>query len=312
MRLFLVRHGQTPANVDRLLDTASPGADLDPSGREQAQTLVERFAGVPIEALYTSDRVRAQQTAAPLAAERGLTPTVLPGLGEIAAGDQELWPRWDAYIAMLSQWAMGDLTASRPGGESGEEFLSRFDAAIDAIARDGSASAALVSHGAALRMWIGARVQGIAPRDIATWHLGNTAVIEVDGDPDHGWQFVSWDPGTELDDGPHAHAPRGEAGSFVLDPDEASAAAPEWRVLGGALRMTTRWRDASAAWRFVALVGELSVALEHSIDVDVRATRVRVALTSPDAGGITHRDTALAFQISEALRREGGIVEVPA
>ena len=42
MRLFLVRHGQTHANVARQLDTAVPGLDLTDAGHEQARALAER------------------------------------------------------------------------------------------------------------------------------------------------------------------------------------------------------------------------------------------------------------------------------
>ena len=66
MRLILVRHGQTSANVAVLLDTAHPGADLTDLGRAQAAALPTTFDGVPIDALYASTLVRAQQTAAPL------------------------------------------------------------------------------------------------------------------------------------------------------------------------------------------------------------------------------------------------------
>lgn len=307
MRLFLVRHGRTPSNVDRLLDTAHPGADLDDVGRLQAEALVERMAGVELAALYASDLTRTQQTIAPLAADRGLTPTVLPGLREIAAGDQEMWPTWDAYVAVLSEWARGDLSAARPGGESGEEFFARFDDAVGRIAAAGDEAAALVSHGAALRMWIGGRVGGIAPDDVATRWLGNTAVIEIEGDPERGWTLVRWDEGTEIpSQGPEAPAPRGEPGAFLLDASEASLAAPDWRLVLGRLRLATGWPDAAAAFAFVARVGLLATELGHDVDVDVRGTVVLLALSSGDAGGVTHRDTALAHQVSALVAALGG------
>lgn len=307
MRLFLVRHGRTPSNVDRLLDTAFPGADLDAVGRAQADSLVERLAGVEIEALYASDLVRTQQTAAPLSRERGLEPAILPGLREIAAGDQEMWPVWDAYVGVLTSWATGDLTAKRPGGESGEEFLARFDGAIAEIAASGAATAALVSHGAALRMWVGGRVSGIEPDEVAHRYLGNTAIIQVEGDPESGWRFVSWDEGTEIPTaGPDAPAPRGEPGAFVLGRAEASSAAPGWRLILGRLHLVTRWPDAATALTFVSRVGEIAVALGHDVDLDVRGDRVGLALSSADAGGVTHRDTALAHQITTLTEALGG------
>ena len=35
MRLILVRHGQSPSNIERLLDTTSPGPSLTELGLEQ-------------------------------------------------------------------------------------------------------------------------------------------------------------------------------------------------------------------------------------------------------------------------------------
>ena len=80
MRLFLVRHGQTASNVARLLDTAFPGADLDEIGRAQAASLVPRIGERGIEAIYASDLVRTQQTAADIAAHLGHEVRVLGGL----------------------------------------------------------------------------------------------------------------------------------------------------------------------------------------------------------------------------------------
>lgn len=76
MRLILVRHGRTSSNVGFQLDTAAPGADLDEAGRAQADALVELLAEHPITAVYTSNLVRTQQTAAPVAAAKGLIPVV--------------------------------------------------------------------------------------------------------------------------------------------------------------------------------------------------------------------------------------------
>ncbi|MFV0406608.1 MAG: histidine phosphatase family protein [Propioniciclava sp.] len=197
MRLHLIRHGRTRSNVERLLDTAAPGADLDEAGRDQAVSLVERLNGSAITALYASDRVRTQQTAAPLASAHGIEVAILPGLGEILAGAEEMSPEWQGYIDMLVAWGEGDLTASMESGEDAHAFLTRFDAAIDAIVAAGDAAAAAVSHGAALRTWVTARVRGIEPTKWGPGSLGNTAVLTIDGDPDSGWDLVSWDQGVE-------------------------------------------------------------------------------------------------------------------
>jgi probable phosphoglycerate mutase len=192
MRLLLVRHGQTPSNVAMLLDTAHPGALLDETGHSQAHTLVERLADEVIQAIYVSDLIRTAQTATPLAAARGLEPRVLPGLREIPAGEDEMSPDWLRYVSMLRAWWEGDPRARIPGGEDAHEFLDRFDAAIREIARAGHETVAVVSHGAALRVWTEHRIPGFNER-MGRLGLPNTAVIVAEGDPETGWSLVSID-----------------------------------------------------------------------------------------------------------------------
>ena len=133
MRLFLVRHGQTHANVARQLDTAVPGLDLTDEGREQARALADRLGGEDLGAIYTSDLVRTQQTAAPLAEMLGLEMVVLPGLREIQAGDWEMSTDWQPYIDAVVRWR-DDPEHAIPGGDSGAGFMQRYDEAIARIA----------------------------------------------------------------------------------------------------------------------------------------------------------------------------------
>lgn len=194
MRLLLVRHGQTPSNVARQLDTAVPGADLTAEGRAQAQALVTSLAQQPVDAIYVSDLVRTQQTAAPLATARGLTPVVRSGLREIQAGDHEMTAErsgWDAYLAVLYRWAEGDVEARIPGGEDGVEVLTRYDAVVAEIAA-AHESAVVVSHGAVIRAWTGARATNVDRRFVADTRLGNTAVVVLDGSPADGWVVRTW------------------------------------------------------------------------------------------------------------------------
>ncbi|WP_447643666.1 histidine phosphatase family protein [Nocardioides zeae] len=166
MRLLLLRHGQTPANVAGQLDTAAPGLPLTELGRRQAAALVPALADEPVVGVYASDRTRAQETAAPLAADRDLDVVVLPGLGEIAAGDHEMGSGREAikaYLTCIGGWMRGDLSGGMPGGEDGPAFHARFDGAVRAIvARHRPEDTVLaISHGAALRAWIATLLGGI-------------------------------------------------------------------------------------------------------------------------------------------------------
>ncbi len=71
--IYLIRHGETTSNVEKRIQ----GSDeiLTERGRAQAELLAKRLSNYPIERIVTSTAHRAQETAAPLAAIHGLTPT---------------------------------------------------------------------------------------------------------------------------------------------------------------------------------------------------------------------------------------------
>lgn len=202
MRLLLIRHAETTANAERLLDTAPPGTDLSERGRIQAEELVKALEDVPLDAIYVSDLVRTQQTAAPLAAARALAPLIRPGVREIQAGEYEMAPddgSWGAYLAVLYRWADGEPDARIPGGESGTEVLTRYDAVVAEAAQH--EAAAIVSHGAVIRAWTGARAANVDRAFVADTRLYNAAVIIVHGSPEEGWRVETWanEPVPQLD-----------------------------------------------------------------------------------------------------------------
>lgn len=190
MRLILIRHGETQSNVEQLLDTAYPGAPLTERGRQQAIDLAESIAHEEIDALYVSTLTRAQQTAEPLASLRGLEAAVLDGLQEISAGVEEMSPDWSPYVSLLESWSVENMDAKLEGGESAREFLERFDAAISAIEQAGHETAAIVSHGAALRVWALSKDPEFV-RDHAR-QLDNTQWIVMNGSSGTGWRIERW------------------------------------------------------------------------------------------------------------------------
>ena len=190
MRLILIRHGETQSNVERLLDTAHPGAPLTTTGLQQAHDLAEAIAHEDIDALFVSTLTRAQQTAQPLAQRRGLEATVIEGVHEIAAGVEEMSPDWTAYVGMLESWSPENLDAKLQDGESAREFMSRFDAAIAAIEAQGHERVAVISHGAALRVWALAQDPAVAGHTSGLLH--NTEWIIMNGSTADGWQVERW------------------------------------------------------------------------------------------------------------------------
>lgn len=198
MRLLLLRHGQTTSNVAGALDTGAPGADLTELGRAQAVAAATVLAERDIESLHCSTLVRTEQTVAPLAEKLGLRPTVHDELREVTAGQLEMRTDTEsahAYRHMIASWLLErDLDVRLPGGESAHEFLERYDAGIDRIRATTRGTALVVSHGAAIRSWVGLRGGDLPDhlREMALEYLQNTGCIELDHDAERGWQIVEW------------------------------------------------------------------------------------------------------------------------
>ncbi|MDQ0693453.1 histidine phosphatase family protein [Arthrobacter sp. W4I7] len=199
MKLLLIRHGQTPGNVLGQLDTAHPGPGLTELGERQAEALARSLVNERIEALYASTLIRTQITAAPLGQLHTLDVEVLDGLHEIEAGSLEKLTDHEShkrYMGTVMSWAAGDLDRRMPAGPDGHDFFERFDAAIAKVLGRVSgpeATAAVVSHGAAIRTWAGRRAEG-ADHEFAAKHvLANTGIVALEGDPDNGWKLLHWD-----------------------------------------------------------------------------------------------------------------------
>ena len=69
---------------------------------------------------------------------------------------------------------------------------------------------------------------------------------------------------------------------------------PSWKVETGELTRTFLFEDFRAALRFVNRVAELAEEAGHHPDIDIRYNRVRLGLSTHDAGGITAKDFDLA------------------
>lgn len=216
MRLLLIRHGQTIDNVRGALGTVVPGPGLTDLGIEQAAAIPGALASESIAAIYVSTMLRTQLTAAPLALARSLEASVIDGIQEISAGRLEQRTDREAihtYVDAVVAWRR-DLSVRIPGGEDGNEFFGRYNAAIDAIAAQHDGTVAVVGHGAAIRTWTSWAARNTDDEFTRTHDLTNTATVVLEGSPAAGWILTHWDGnpvgGAQLEDAT-APDPTGEA-----------------------------------------------------------------------------------------------------
>lgn len=188
--LYLIRHAEAEGNLYRRIH-GWYDALVTPNGMRQIKALEQRFATVPIQAVYSSDLIRTQLTAGAIYLPKNLPLHLDPGLREIHMGDWEDRTWGEVRHKEPQQLALfnhSDPTFRAPHGETLGELGERVYSAVRAIAQaHPDENVALFSHGTAIRQFLG-KVRGIPPQD---WHSmphhDNTAVtcLAWDGDAFH-------------------------------------------------------------------------------------------------------------------------------
>ena len=70
-----------------------------------------------------------------------------------------------------------------------------------------------------------------------------------------------------------------------------------WSREGGVITKTYTFAKFADGIAFVQRVARAADAMDHHPDIDIRYTKIRIALSTHDAGGITDMDTKLAREI---------------
>lgn len=191
-----VRHAESTANAAGIIDTTVPGPGLTVLGQTQAVAIGEALAAGAYDGIFTSDMIRTQQTAAPLVTDLDITPVVLGGVREINAGIFEGSGGLIGglgYVLPPIAWILGARFVPVLGGENGNGFDARVDAAVAAIYGSGETDPVVFSHGATIMAWT---LMNVVNPDFLlglTHPLGNTDVVVVNGSPEDGWTLTSWD-----------------------------------------------------------------------------------------------------------------------
>jgi probable phosphomutase (TIGR03848 family) len=176
--VILLRHGRSSANAAGVLAGRSPGVELDETGRGQAEKVVARLDGVPLAAIVCSPMTRCQQTVAPLAAARELTPIIEPGLSEVDYGS---WTGSELKsLAKEDLWKVVQAHPSAAVFPEGEGLAAMQARAVAAIRKHDAAIAA--EHGPRA-VWLvcshGDPIKSVLADALAV-HLDNFQRIVVD------------------------------------------------------------------------------------------------------------------------------------
>jgi broad specificity phosphatase PhoE len=179
--VLLARHGETDDNRQPLRFQGWRDTPLNDTGRRQAAELAERVAGLGVRALWSSDLIRARETAEIVGAGLGLEVRLDARLREANRGfwegrlfddvAREEPERFAAWMQAGDQWRF-------PGGESLQEQQDRVAACVEEVRATGELPALVVCHGGSIRVML-CRSD---PRGLAAFHefkVPNVAVVSV-------------------------------------------------------------------------------------------------------------------------------------
>lgn len=151
--LYLVRHGETTYNAEgRVQGHEDP--PLTPLGFRQAKAIADRLASEKIDAVYSSDLVRATSTAEIIAARHSLSIETTALLRESNLGVLQGMTREEVeerYPKEVCEWRRDPVKYRPPGGETTDQVIGRARQFLDSLTTRGSLTAVIVGHGGSLR-----------------------------------------------------------------------------------------------------------------------------------------------------------------
>ena len=161
MRLILVRHGETVANVNKFIQGQTDGK-LTENGKEQARKLGLRLKDENISRIIASDLGRVRETVAEITAfQKDIVPEFTPAMRERSTGILD-GRHYEDYVAEYKKSSLGRFDYEPEGGESYRRFELRVKTFLDNLVSDMSAEAVYVpdttvllcAHGAFNKVFI--------------------------------------------------------------------------------------------------------------------------------------------------------------
>lgn len=181
-RLIITRHGQSIANAERRFAGHSD-FDLSELGKKQADAAAEYICkNFKIDVIYSSDLLRAYNTAVPTARKLGMEIISLTSLREIFAGEWEGHTTDDLGISHAEDFGIwrNDYANSRcTGGESTAEVYRRAIPTVMEIAKDHDGQTVMISTHATLVRAIQAYSMGLDETRVGEIPFTHNASINI-------------------------------------------------------------------------------------------------------------------------------------
>ncbi|MCL6518284.1 MAG: alpha-ribazole phosphatase [Armatimonadetes bacterium] len=157
MRIILVRHGETIYNLERRYQ-GHTDAELTELGKKQALRTAERLSREDIAAIYSSDLIRASETASTIAKCHNLPVQTDMRLRECAFGDWEgltVDEIKERYPELYANYQRDSVQHRAPNGERLESLLERVSSVVNRIVKKHpNETVVLVGHGGTIHAFI--------------------------------------------------------------------------------------------------------------------------------------------------------------
>lgn len=157
LTVYLIRHGESEWNREGRIQGSSD-SPLTPLGLLQAERIRERFADIPLTAVYASSLQRCRTIAQMLVEDRPQVPLVfMHGLMERSQGEWEpmLIAEANRLFPEERRRVREDATARPPGGESAIDVWDRMNVSWRRLNDRSHGSIAIVSHSGIISMILG-------------------------------------------------------------------------------------------------------------------------------------------------------------
>jgi probable phosphoglycerate mutase len=180
----MIRHAEAEGNLFRRMH-GQYDSSLTPRGYRQTAKLAERFDGVHIDAVYSSDLTRARETARAIYERKELPLILEPRLRELHFGIWEDMPFGEVLRSEGERWKLFEQNPwdwSVEGAETTETVRARVtEAILDIAAQNDGKSVALFTHGCAIRAFF-CGIYGItSPEGLESVpYVWNTAVTRME------------------------------------------------------------------------------------------------------------------------------------
>lgn len=147
LHIYLIRHGESEGNK---LNKIQGWQDfpLSPAGEKQAKLLGEHFKRIKLDHIYSSDLIRAYETAAAIGNVKNLSVTKWEALREIKLGPFEGKTKEEIYTEFPEAKEKTLLTSGVIGTEPVDEITKRCQKILETMQeRHENESVAIVTHG---------------------------------------------------------------------------------------------------------------------------------------------------------------------